>query len=108
LADSELVGQAGGAVDEADAAAAGDDAPTAFGDAVDAFDAADEGGAAFDAADEAAAVVELAGGAADDDAPAVHPATPNPTTTAAATARRPVVLVEPNIANLFPRPRRRS
>jgi hypothetical protein len=83
-----LVGQAGAAVTEAGVEAGADGEEDAAG------------------ADEAAVVVLAGGDAADDDAPAVHPATPIPTTTtAAATPATPVCrrtdLVEPTIANLI-------
>jgi hypothetical protein len=111
LADRYLVGQAGAAFGGADAdTAGGDAADVAFGD--DTGDAV--GDATFEAAgDETAAddaaVVGVAGGAADVDAPVVHPATLIPTAAAAATtAKRLMDLGEPSIANPFPRPRRRS
>jgi hypothetical protein len=115
LADRELVGQAGGPVGAVAAVALDDTAGEA--DAVGEADAPGDAGedAALDAvADEApvvGAAVEAppAGPAAEDDAPELHPATLIPTTAAAATAaRRPADRVEPNIADLFPRPRHRS
>jgi hypothetical protein len=105
-----LVGQAGAAVTEAGVEAGADgeeDAAGADGAVVARDDTADEAVEEADAAADEAAVVVLAGGdAADDDAPAVHPATPIPTTTtAAATPATPVCrrtdLVEPTIANLI-------
>jgi hypothetical protein len=70
------------------------------------------GEAPVDAVADEAPTVGLAGGEAADDAPEVHPATLTPTTATAAAAAtaasRLEDLVEPNIADLFPRPRRRS
>jgi hypothetical protein len=117
LADRYLVGQAAVAVDDADPD--GDpDADAARGDAaaVALDDVAGEAvaDAAIDAVADEPPVFVLAGDEATDDAPEVHPATLIPTATAAAAAaaetaaRRLVDLVEPNIADLFPRPRCRS
>jgi hypothetical protein len=111
LADRYLVGQAGVPVDGGDDDAAGvDAADVAFGDATDdAVGVATFEAAGDEAAADEAAVAGFAGAAADVDPPAVHPATPIATTAVAATAaRRPADLVEPNIANLFQRPRRRG
>jgi hypothetical protein len=120
LADRDLVGQAVPAVDETDAdadAARDDTAGVALDDAGDDGDDDDGdeavGDAAVDAVADEASVVWVAGGEAEDDAPEVHPAALIPTTAATAAAaataaRRLVDLAEPNIADLFPRPRRRS
>jgi hypothetical protein len=113
LTDRDRVGHAVGAVDEADAGAeavGADAAVVALGDTADEAAGDAVADAAADAVADEAPVVEVAGGEAEDDAPEVHPATLITAAAAAAAtaARRLVDLVEPNIANLFPRPRRRS
>ena len=111
MADRSLVGQASVPADEADAeadAAADDDAADAAAVALDEMAEEAVGEAPVDAVADEAPTVGLAGGAAVDDAREVHPATLTPTTAttaaAATAAGRPEDLVEPNIADLFPRP----
>jgi hypothetical protein len=104
LADRELVGQGAGPVGDADAVGADAAAVARDDTAGDAGEADDAGEDAAVDADEAPVVeAPVAGDEAEDDAPVEHPATPIPTTAAAATAAsRPADRVEPNIADLFP------
>ena len=85
---------------------AGDDAgAVAFDDAA----AEEDADAGVEAGPVEAAALVLAAGGDEDDAELVQPARPIPAAATAATAAsRPAALIEPNIPDLFPRPRRRS